>query len=190
MTKLLTSLLAGVALCTLAARPVAAQAVTRVLRTAEYRALQQKLCRGWNTWSANSVLAHVYLPDGFAVTLGLKSAGMGHSYQNTFFQANATARRPEKIRLGPHADDGSYTQLTLELNTSGADSKNVALVQSATENGEEYILVSVEKRAALRAEHLIVETGYYWNRPGTVRRDGAVLQAQPGREGGRAFTVR
>jgi putative isomerase len=161
-----------------------------VLRTAEYRALQQKLCRGWNTWSANSVLAHVYLPDGFAVTLGLKSAGMGHSYQNTFFQANATARRPEKIRLGPHADDGSYTQLTLELNTSGADSKNVALVQSATENGEEYILVSVEKRAALRAEHLIVETGYYWNRPGTVRRDGAVLQAQPGREGGRAFTVR
>ena len=93
-------------------------------------------------------------------------------------------------RLGPHADDGSYTELTLELNTNGADSKNVALVQSATENGEEYILVSAEKRAALRAEHLIVEAGYYWNRPGTVRRDGTVLQAQPGREGGRAFEVR
>ena len=190
MNKLLTSLFAAAALCTGAARPATAQHISRVLRTAEYRALQQKLCRGWNTWSANSVLAHVYLPDGFALTLGLKSAGMGHGYQNTFFQANATARRLEKIRLGPHADDGSYTELTLEWNTGGADSKNVARVESATENGEEYILVNVEKRAPLRAEHLIVETGYYWNRPGTVRRDGAVLKAQPGREGGRVFEVR
>ncbi len=152
--------------------------------------MQQKLCHGWNTWSANSVLSHVYLPDGFALTLGLKSAGMGHAYQSTFFQANETARRPEKIRLGPHTDDGSYTELTLEMNTGGADTKNAALVQSASENGEEYILISVEKRAPLRAEHLIVETGYYWNRPGTVRRDGAVLKAQSGREGGRAFEVR
>src|SRR5271169_6507703 len=118
MNKLMKSLFAAAALCAGAALPAAAQHVSRVLHTAEYRALQQKLCRGWNTWSANSVLAHVYLPDGFALTLGLKSAGMGHSYQNTFFQANATAKRPEKIRLGPHADDGSYTELTLEWNTT------------------------------------------------------------------------
>src|SRR5450631_2025075 len=124
MKKLWTSLLAAAALCTGAAFPAGAQGVTRVLRTAEYRALQTKLCSGWNTWSANSVLSHVYLPDGFALTLGLKSAGIGHPYQNTFFQANETARRPEKIRLGPHADDGSYTELTVEWNTSGADTKN------------------------------------------------------------------
>ena len=189
MNKLWTSLFAAAFLATGVARP-ATQHISRVLRTPEYRALQQKLCRGWNTWSANSVLAHVYLPDGFALTLGVKSAGMGHGYQNTFFQANAMARRPEKIRLGPHADDGSYTELTVEWNSGGADSKNVALVESATENGEEYILVSVQQRARLRAEHLIVETGYYWNRPGSVRRNGAVLMAQPGREGGRAFAVR
>lgn len=190
MNKPLTNLLAAAALCSVAAAFSYAQDTSRVLRTPEYRALQQKLCRGWNTWSANSVLSHVYLPDGFALTLGLKSAGMGHAYQNTFFQANETARRPEKIRLGPHADDGSYTELTLAINTSGPDSKNVALVQSAAENGEEFILVSVEKRAPLRSEHLIVETGYYWNRPGTVMRDGAVLQARSGRAGGREFEVR
>src|SRR5271157_4742671 len=172
MNKRLTCLFVAVALCARAAFPAAAQHTSRELRTAEYRALQTRLCTGWNTWSANSVLAHVYLPDGFALTLGLKSAGMGHSYQNTFFQANATARRLEKIRLGPHADDGSYTELTIEWNAGGADSTNAALIQSATENGEEYILINVEKRAPLRAEHLIVETGYYWNRPGTVRRDG------------------
>ncbi len=151
---------------------------SRTLRTPEYRALQRRLCQGWNTWSANSVLSHVYLPDGFALTLGLKSAGMGHMYQDTFFQANQTAHRAEKIRLGPHSDDGFYTELKLEL------ANNVALVQTAAESGEEYILVTVEKRAALRPEHLIVETGYYWNRAGQVRREGAVLKAQ--RPAGRA----
>jgi putative isomerase len=190
MTKRLTVLFAVAVLSTGAAIPAAAQHSSRELRTAEYRALQAKLCTGWNTWSANSVLSHVYLPDGFALTLGLKSAGIGHPYQNTFFQANETARRPEKIRLGPHSDDGSYTELTVEWNTGGAETKNVALVQSAAENSEEYILISVQQRAPLRPEHLIVETGYYWNRPGTVRRDGAVLRAQPGRAGGRPFNVR
>ena len=102
-----------------AALPAGAQSNLRILRTAEYRSLQERLCRGWNTWSANSVMAHVHLPDGFALTLGVKTAGMGRTYQNSFFQANQTAGRPEKIRLGAHSDDGSYTDLTLELPASG-----------------------------------------------------------------------
>lgn len=190
MKKQLPALLAAAVLCAGSAFPAAVPNPARILRTPEYRALQHKLCRGWNTWSANSVLAHVFLPDGFALTLGLKSAGMGHAYQNTFFQANETAKRPERIRLGPHSDDGFYSELTLEMNTSGRDSTNVALVQSAVENGEQHILVSVQKRAPLRPEHLIIETGYYWNRPGTVRRDGTLVRAQSGRAGGRAFVVR
>ena len=181
------AVLAGVVLA-----PVHAQYSSRTLRTPEYKSLQQRLCQGWNTWSANSVLAHVYLPDGFALTLGLKSAGMGHHYQSNFFQANQTVHRPERIRLGPHTDDGSYTELRLELSTNGysPEANNVALVQSAAENGEEYILVTVEKRAALRPEHLIVEAGYYWNWPGAVRREATVLKAQSGRDGGRTFEVR
>jgi hypothetical protein len=128
-----------------AAIPAVAQSDLRVLRTAEYRALQRRLCRGWNTWSANSVMAHVHLPDGFALTLGVKSAGLGRTYQDSFFQANQTAGRPEKIRLGAHSDDGSYTELTLELETNGnQSSKNVVRVESAEQDGEDYILVTVE----------------------------------------------
>jgi putative isomerase len=183
-------LIAAAGLCA-AAPPAAAQSNLRVLRTAEYRSLQQRLCRGWNTWSANSVMAHVHLPDGFALTLGVKSAGMGRTYQDSFFQANATAGRPEKIRLGPHSDDGSYTELTLELQTNGdQSSKNVARVESAEQDGEDYILITVEQRATLRAAHLIIEAGYYWNRPGVVRRQGRAIEAQPASSGGRAFTVR
>jgi putative isomerase len=184
-------LIAAAGLCAVAAIPAGAQSDLRVLRTAEYRSLQRRLCRGWNTWSANSVMAHVHLPDGFALTLGVKSAGMGRTYQDSFFQANQTAGRPEKIRLGPHSDDGSYTELTLELDTSGNQiSKNLVRVESAEQDGEDYILVTVEQRAALRAAHLIIEAGYYWNRPGVVRRQGRVIEAQPASAGGRAFTVR
>jgi hypothetical protein len=172
-----------------AALPAGAQSDSRILRTAEYRSLQRDLCRGWNTWSANSVMAHVHLPDGFALTLGIKTAGMGRTYQNSFFQANQTAGRPEKVRLGPHSDDGSYTDLTMEYPANGnQNAKNVMRVESAEQDGEEYILVTVGQRATLRAAHLIIETGYYWNRPGKVLRQGGVVDAIPG--SGRSFTVR
>ena len=179
-------------MCLAGSRPVNAEENLRVLRTAEYRALQNKLCQGWNTWSANSVLAHVHLPDGFALTLGLKSAGYGRMYQDWFFQANETARRPEKIRLGPHADDGSFTELTLEWKTQDfrPDSNNILLVQSATENDQQYILITVKKRDSLRPAHLIVETGFYWNRPGTVQRDGQLLRARSGMASARGYEVR
>lgn len=191
MPRIKFYLIVAASLCAASAPPATGQSNLRVLRTAEYRALQERLCRGWNTWSANSVMAHVHLPDGFAITLGIKTAGMGRTYQNSFFQANATAGRPEKIRLGAHSDDGSYTDLRLEMASSGnSSSRNVMRVESAEQDGEEYILVTVERRAALRASHLIVETGYYWNRPGTVRRRGSVIEARPDAAGGRAFTVR
>jgi hypothetical protein len=136
-------------------------------------------------------MAHVHLPDGFALTLGVKTAGMGRTYQNSFFQANQTAGRAEKVRLGAHSDDGSYTDLTMEYPANGSpNAKNVMRVESAEQDGEEYILVTVDQRATLRAAHLIVETGYYWNRPGTVRRQGGVIDATPGGPGGRSFTVR
>ncbi len=191
MPRMKFLLIVAASLCAAAALPARAQSSLRVLRTAEYRSLQQRLCRGWNTWSANSVMAHVHLPDGFAITLGIKSAGMGRTYQNSFFQVNQSAGRPEKIRLGMHSDDGSYTELRLDLPSGGGNnSRNVIRVESAEQDGEEYILVTVEQRAALRASHLIIETGYYWNRPGTVRRSGAVIEASSAGAGGRAFTVR
>lgn len=180
-----TALLAG-ALAVAAAANAGAQ--THTLRTPEYRALQKKLCRGWNTWSAGSVLAHVHLPEGFAITLGLKSLAK-KLYQDSFFQANRTANRPEKVRLGPHTEDGAFTELTLEWKSDDArpGSNNVLLVQSASENDQDYILVTVRRRDPLRPLHLIVETGFYWNRPGTVRRDGDAIRAQ---SGDRTFVVR
>jgi hypothetical protein len=136
-----------------------------------------------------SVLSHVHLPEGFAVTLGLKSSGAGRHYANSFFAANETLKRPEKVRLGPHADDGSFTELTLEWasDTWTKDTRNVYLVQSATEGDELYVLITVKERARLRPVNLIVEAGFLWNRPGRVTRENGIVRAQAG---GRTFEVR
>jgi putative isomerase len=169
--------------------PLAASPGQRVLRTPEYRELQKRLVRGWNTWNTTSVLSHVHLPEGFAITLGLKSSGAGPHYQREFYPANETLHRPEKIRLGPHADDGSYTELVLEWQSGGwaRDTPNLFLVQSATEGDDVFVLVTVKQRAKLRPAHLYVEAGFLWNRPGTVTRTGDVLRAEGG---GRVFEVR
>jgi hypothetical protein len=152
----------------------------RVLRTPEYRGLQERVARGWNTWNTTSVLSHAHLPEGFAITLGLKNSGTGIPYQRDFFAANPTLKRNERIRLGPHADDGSYTELRMAWGASAC------IVQSATEGDDLLILVTVEKRDPLRPAHRYAEAGFLWNRPGVVTRRGDVLRA----EGGRVFEVR
>jgi putative isomerase len=169
----------------------------RTLRTPEYRALQQRLARGWNTWNTNSVLSHVHLPDGFAITLGLKNSGTGLHYQRDFFQTNETLKRPERIRLGAHADDGSYTELEMLWDTthsrdwdtgkSATGARNRYVVQSATDGDDVVVLVTVKERHALRPAYLYVEAGYLWNRPGTVTRSGDGLHAEGG---GRVVEVR
>ena len=40
------------------------------IRTSQYRDLQTRLCRGWNTWYNNSMTSHTFLPDGFTVNFG------------------------------------------------------------------------------------------------------------------------
>ena len=154
----------------------------RVLRTPQYRELQKRVARGWNTWNTTSVLTHAHLPEGFAITLGLKNSGTGLPYQRDFFQANPTLKRNEKIRLGPHADDGSYTELRMAWGAG-----NVYLVQSATEGDDLFLLITVKERDPLRPAHLYVEAGFLWNRPGVVTRTGDVLRAEGG---GRVFEVR
>jgi putative isomerase len=153
-----------------------------VIRTESYRRVQERLCRGWNTWNTNSVMSYVHLPEGFAVSLGLKTAGIGRQYQNTFFQANRTLNLAERIRLGSRTDDGGYTELTCawDSNTWRKDGRNRFRVQSAVEGDELFLLITVQERDSLRAPNLIVEAGMLWNRPGSVSKKGDVLTAQAG----------
>ena len=85
-----------------------AQQFSRIIRTAEYKALQERLCRGWNTWYNNSLTSYVHLPEGFVVNLCIATDDNRH-YLKDVLKAADIAARPERVFPSLRADDGSYT---------------------------------------------------------------------------------
>src|ERR1700722_10785942 len=79
-----------------------------------YRQVQQRLARGWNTWDVNSVATYVLLPDALAIHIGLKH---NRSESGEDFLQDALIGRltpdAEQVTPGPHAWDGSYTDLRI-----------------------------------------------------------------------------
>ena len=88
--------------------------VTPAPESKEYQALQSRLAQGWNTWDVNSVTTFVHLPDGLAVHVGLKH---NSTLAGTAFLDNALigrlSKNAEVVTPGPHAWDGSYTDLSI-----------------------------------------------------------------------------
>lgn len=145
-------------------------------RTQEYKALQQRLCTGWNTWYNNSLMTHVSLPDGFAINLCLATYD-NRTYLKDVFKAADIQNRPERVFPCMRADDGSYTSLRLLY-------KDIeVVVESATDGDDEIILVT----PAEPSKHLlVVEAGLLYGKDGMVgqtsNRIKAVCQ-------GRKYTV-
>ncbi len=148
----------------------------------KYAALQRRLALGWNTWNTRSVLSHVHLPEGMALNLGLKEYTSG-----AYLKEALIGRRgpdAEVVYPGPHAVDGSYTDLRLVWR--GAEVR----VQSATE-GDDLLLLITPITNQQHPVTLVVEGGILWNYPGSVslkrdalvwKREGRVFQAYGTRE--------
>ncbi len=142
-------------------------------RSAEYAALQKNLAQGWNTWNTRSVLSHVLLPEGFALNLGIKEYRQGGYLKEALIGRRGTG--DEVIAPGPHAYDGSYTELNLRW-------REIEIkVQSATENGSLVLLVTPFHRQK-RTPLLVAESGFLWNRKGELStEDGALIGRCRGR---------
>ena len=69
------------------------------------------MLQGWNTWNTYSFLSHVYLPDGLSVNFYLQDKKSNELLKNTFVWAGVKDK--EVIWPGPHAIDGSYTELLI-----------------------------------------------------------------------------
>ena len=164
------------------------QGNSKNIRTAEYAQLQKNLCRGWNTWNTNSVLSHVHLPEAFAVNLCIKNSGTGEPYVNSFYKANETLGRPEKIKLGSRSDDGSYTELEMSFKAFSwqTESRFKIKVQSASDGDELFLLVTVLERDKFRPPYLTVEAGTLWNRNGQITKNGDTITAK---YNNRSFTL-
>lgn len=134
------------------------QSVSRSIRTPEYRALQDRLSKGWNTWYNNSLLAWVLLPQGFSIDLCLDNYEDG-DYLREVFKSSPTQHRPETVVPGLRSDDGSYTSLRVRFRDAEYT------VESATDGNDELILVTPLKPAR---QMLVVEAGIQYGREGQV----------------------
>jgi putative isomerase len=144
-------------------------------RSAEYDALRKRLETGWNTWDVRSVTTHVLLPAGLAIRVGVhrKTTLNGEAFLADSL-IGRQGQNDEQVFPGPHAWDGSYTDL--RLNWRGLDLQ----IQSAHTGTDLVILVTPlpeEKQANVPAT-VVFSAAYLWNRPGTVARAADAIEAR------------
>lgn len=139
----------------------------------QYVKVQEKLATGWNTWNTQSVLSHVLLPQGLAINLTFKqNAKAGDRFLREAL-IGRQGKNMEVVLPGPHAYDGSYTELTMQWRSV------YVRVQSATEGDDLVLLVTLLESGDF-APSLIVESGLLWNRAGKVQfRENHLLAVLP-----------
>ena len=133
--------------------------------TKEAKAMSKKLIQGWNTWNTRSVLSQVLLPESFSINLAIKDRS-GNILEETLIGRDHYGSK-ERVIPGPHAYDGSYTELEFEWH-------NIKLrVQSASVNNELYLLVSPLNVA--QGDSLIITPRILWNRKGEIKIDPQMI---------------
>ena len=133
--------------------------------TKEAKAMSMKLIQGWNTWNTRSVLSQVLLPESFSINLAIKDR-LGNILEETLIGRDHYGSK-ERVIPGPHAYDGSYTELEFEWH-------NIKLrVQSASVNNELYLLVSPLNVAP--GDSLIITPKMLWNRKGEIKIDPQMI---------------
>lgn len=140
--------------------------------TTEYTAMQRKLCSGWNTWDTRSMMEHVLLPSGLALTLGIKDYKSGYHLRHAL--VGRSGPEVETVRPGMRSYDGSYTELTVSWR--GIEAR----VQTALVDGDWVALITPLTQPRLTPS-LIVEGGLLYNNPGHVALEsGALIAYLPG----------
>jgi putative isomerase len=132
-----------------------------------YRQVQQRLARGWNTWDVNSVATQVLLPDGLAIHIGLKHNST--EFGDQYLEGALIGRQEpgaEQVTPGPHAWDGRYTDL--RISWKGHSWR----IQSAREGSDLVLLTTPLSSTPISAlpPTILFSVDFLWNRPGTTRR--------------------
>jgi hypothetical protein len=125
-----------------------------------------RMLSGWNTWYVKNMLAHVLMPEGLAINLGIKEYRNGQHLREI-------VKGHINVVPGLRSYDGAYTDLTLTW-------EDICLrVETGLDGGDWVALVTplaMQKYPAL----LVAECGLLWNRPGSWRRDGNALRGEAG----------
>ena len=139
----------------------------------DFDILRKNMIQGFNTYYNNSVLTHVLMPQGIAVSLGFKFYNSGKILKEALI--GRFGEYEEKIHPGPRSFDGRYTEMTFTC------SGHKIMVQSAVIDDNQYLLVTPIENGKKPAS-LLISIAVLWNRPGTVAYvDGRLLAHTPER---------
>lgn len=139
-----------------------------------YTALQEKICKGWNTWDYKNMLNHVLLPEGLALQVNFRQTFIGIPGDRDYFIDEFTTDTSDVVQPIAHSIDGSYTELIIN-NWKG----NKIKVQTASLNNNVYILVTPLVTSAVKYT-VELESGIMWNRKGILERTGNEITATLG----------
>jgi putative isomerase len=140
-----------------------------------YKQVQRRLSRGWNTWDVNSVTTHVLLPEGLAIQVGMKHNTTEGS--DAFLRDVLIGRLnpdAEQVVPGRHSWDGSYTDL--QVSWKGHSWR----IQSA-HDGEDLVLLASPLKAkpiAALPPTIVFSVNFLWNRTGTTVRHPDFIDTQ------------
>ncbi len=159
------------------ASKLAGEASDAGAESADYKAAQRRLAQGWNTWDVHSVTTHVLLPQGLAIHVGMKH---NTTLYGDAFLADALIGRLDKgaevVTPGPHAWDGSYTDL------SGEWKGHKWRVESAHDGDDLVLLVTpLAGSTASLPPTVVFSVGFLWNRPGSTMKGEDHIEVAIGR---------
>jgi putative isomerase len=142
--------------------------------SSRYQRLQERLAVGWNTWDVHSVTTEVLLPDGLAIHVGLKhnSTLYGDAFLGDALIGRLTPGA-EQVFPGPHAWEGSYTDL--RLSWKGHDLR----LQTAHDGANLVMLATPlpSQPLSVLPATIVFSVNYLWGRPGSVMKESGRIVA-------------
>jgi hypothetical protein len=145
----------------------------------EYEALKTNMICGWNTWYNNSVLTHVLLPEGIALSLALKFYNTGTVLKESLigrFKEPVSGYHNdhvEEIHPGARSYDGTYTEMKLTCCNHEIE------IWSAVIENDQYLLITPLKNMK-RPPALLISAAILWNKTGyVILENGRLLADTP-----------
>ena len=128
----------------------------------EYKLIQQRLAKGWNTFETRSLLSHMLLPEALSIRMGLKDYGSGQCLtEGLVGRSNEKDYSFEKIFPGYHAYDGSYTELRIEW-------RGINLLFQTAHADQDWVCLITPLEYPHYPPTVVADVAILYNRPGYV----------------------
>jgi putative isomerase len=124
-----------------------------------YQNLKSQLARGWNTWNTRSVLSHTDLPSGFSLNIAVKEYRTGAYLKEALI--GRIGDNLEQVTPYSHSYNGNFTSLVL-------DWFDISVAVKSAKIHDDLVLLLTPIKLQKTPPTIILESGFLWNRAGSV----------------------